>query len=67
LPVKIKIYGAGSIGNHCAYSYSKAGCEVTIFDIDKNILGSNARALIMKKEVINVDTHKDLRVLRKLI
>ena len=34
---------------------------------DKNILGTNARALIMKKEVINVDTHKDLRVLRKLI
>ena len=38
MPVKIKIYGAGSIGNHYAYSYSKAGCEVTIFDIDKNAL-----------------------------
>lgn len=35
---KVKIYGAGSIGNHYANQYINRGWSVTIFDIDKKAL-----------------------------
>lgn len=37
----------------------------TIFK-DKNLLGKNARALVLKKTVVNIDSFNDLRTARKL-
>ena len=31
---KVKIYGAGSIGNHLAYACRSKGWDVTLCDID---------------------------------
>lgn len=36
--MKIGILGAGSIGNHLAFSWRKIGAEVTVCDISKNAL-----------------------------
>ena len=35
---KVKIYGAGSIGNHYAYAFRKRSWHVKIFDNDKKAL-----------------------------
>ena len=36
--IKIKIYGAGSIGNHYAYACLKKGWKITIVDNDPEAL-----------------------------
>lgn len=36
--MKIGIIGAGSIGNHLAFSWRKIGADVTVCDISKNAL-----------------------------
>ncbi len=36
--MKVKIFGAGSIGNHLAYACRSQNLDVTIFDIDDNAL-----------------------------
>ena len=33
---------------------------------DKNLLGKNARALVLKKSVVNIDSFNDLRIAREL-
>jgi len=36
--MRVKIYGAGSIGNHHAQAFRSIGCEVTVVDKDKEAL-----------------------------
>ena len=36
--MKVKIFGAGSIGNHLAYACRSQNLDVTIFDIDDEAL-----------------------------
>ena len=40
---KIKIIGAGSIGNHFANAGIKLGWDVSIFDVDKEALQKNKK------------------------
>ena len=35
---KVKIYGAGSIGNHYSYAFRKRSWKVKVYDIDKKAL-----------------------------
>ena len=63
MTIKVKIYGAGSIGNHYANSYINNGCAVTIYDIDikalqrtKNFIYPNRYGKWNKKiKLINKD------------